>query len=286
MQGSAILFFRGIQLRHFQIAIVGMSFILSSQLVWAEDFNEEYNEAYFTLTEMVIEELEVLPDEDLVPLPGQSFLPHSFLVPLKKQRRVLSRTVYDLRNESEFSEPEMEVLEDSQSALGGLDTVSGIVKVGEVIWGIVKDGEPDINAQTVSASALPAVAQENWTQVVGWSTQPVMKDFRVYYKNGFKKVVVDFNYRISYLFGGSYRGQGSYLADIKVVSPFAEAKWGFKLDAYAQVPSVVNVGTVENPVAGAYVDIVWSAGSKLRKFHQTKSYMVHAKGSLADLESR
>lgn len=168
--------------------------------------------------------------------------------------------------------------------LNGLDPgeiaswLSSIVNMGEKIWGIISANKPVMNAQWASASALPAKAG-CWLDLAGWQ-DPKAITFRTRYKNGFGMTVVDFTYRVIYLYGGSLQGAGKFLANVQVQPAEVNVAWGWQLEAKASVPAVVNVGSTTDPVAGMQVLIDWTVKTVVTHSEQSSAYFVKGDGQL------
>jgi hypothetical protein len=95
--------------------------------------------------------------------------------------------------------------------------------------------------------------------------------------------VIEFTYRVSFVYGGHYNGMGDYITEATVLPAKLNVAWGFKLNADVDVPIVFNLGTKENPVAGMQVNIKWAAESPISHKEQTDSYLISGDGAINSL---
>jgi len=59
--------------------------------------------------------------------------------------------------------------------------------------------------------------------------------------------VVDFTFRVVFLYGGNYQGKGKYLTGITVIPSNVDVMWGYKFDCKVSIPDTVN----STPVSGS-----------------------------------
>jgi hypothetical protein len=156
-----------------------------------------------------------------------------------------------------------------------------IIKVGKEVWKIVEANRPVVNVQTDSLAVLPLKA-ECWRFLEGWQT-PVVKRYRTTIKNLFGITVVDFQYKVLALTGGSYRGQGKYLARVAIVPEIVDIAWGYKFNATVSVPTILNYGTVVDPIASVEVDLIYSVDTVLKHSQRTVNYLVKGNGEALEL---
>ncbi len=160
--------------------------------------------------------------------------------------------------------------------------IDAIINIGQKIWTIVKDGQPVVSAQTQAASAMPD-AIKSWTQLAGW--QPSQsKTFKITYQNGFGMNVVDFSYRVIFTYGGSFKGQGRFLAGVTIIPAFVSVAWGYTFESSVAIPTIVNIGTQQNPISGMQMNVNWKVSTVLFNEQQTSSYFVDGLGRLKELK--
>lgn len=157
-----------------------------------------------------------------------------------------------------------------------------IINMGKKIWTIVDAGRPVVNVKVDTANALPSGAR-CWNQLEGWKT-PTSKLYQITYENGFGSTVVTYAFRLSFIHGGSVRGQGQYIT-LASVSPAAiEVGWGFKFDSVANVPMVFNQGTKEAPVAGMQLAVNWKVVSPLKEIRRAENFFVNGTGHMEKMQ--
>ncbi|MBC7457761.1 MAG: hypothetical protein H7235_05750 [Bdellovibrionaceae bacterium] len=160
--------------------------------------------------------------------------------------------------------------------------VDTIINIGEKIWAIVEAGKPVVNVQLNSASAMPAGIKD-WQQLVGWKT-PRSLTYRVHYTNLFTMNVVDFSYRVMFTYGGNYNGQGHYVTGATIVPAILDVAWGYSFKATVEIPTVINMGTAQNPVGGIQMNVSWEVGTVIKNSQTRASYFVDGLGQLKQLD--
>lgn len=160
--------------------------------------------------------------------------------------------------------------------------IDTIINIGQKIWAIVEAGRPVVNVQLNSASAMPEGIQ-GWQQLAGWKT-PRSSTYRVYYKNVYGMKVVDFSYRVMFTYGGNFNGQGRYVTGATILPAALDVAWGYNFNAAVEIPTVINMGTVENPVGGIQMNVNWDVGTVLRRSQTRNSYFVNGLGQMKTLE--
>ncbi len=160
--------------------------------------------------------------------------------------------------------------------------VDKIINIGKKIWAIVDAGRPVVNVKMDTANALPAGVR-CWDELEGWQA-PTSKLYQVSYENGFGADVVSYSFRVSFISGGSYKGQGKYLTLATVQPANIDVSWGFRFDANATVPMVFNQGTKANPVAGMQMAMNWQVTSPLSHIQQAESFFMNGNGDFKKLK--
>ena len=156
-----------------------------------------------------------------------------------------------------------------------------LVNLGEKIWQIVKDGEPELNFQSQSATAIPAQSQCLF-HLSDWDI-PKAFTYKVTYKNGFGMEVISMKYKLIYTSGGQFNGRGQYLSSVSIHPSQIYVGWGFKFDAQVHVQNILNIGSSENPQAGMQIALEWSVGSVVNKHKSQEVYFVQGNGDLTQL---
>lgn len=156
-----------------------------------------------------------------------------------------------------------------------------IINMGKAIWNIVEAGAPVLNINSVSANALPK-GLTCWTQLAQWNN-PISRKYEVSYKNIMGFTVVRLSYRVMFTSGGTYMGTGKYLNRVTIVPDRVDVSWGFELNSTVEVPSIVNVGTQDDPIAGAELILHWNVKSPFHEKKNSVSYFVRGDGQFIEL---
>ena len=160
--------------------------------------------------------------------------------------------------------------------------VDKIINIGKKIWAIVEAGKPVVNVKVDTANALPAGIR-CWDELEGWQA-PTSKLYQMAYINGFGNAAVTYNFRVSFIAGGSYKGQGKYITLASVQPAKIDVAWGFRFDAAATVPMVFNQGTHVDPLAGMQLAMNWQVKSPLQEIQQAENFFVNGAGVLEKLK--
>ncbi len=153
--------------------------------------------------------------------------------------------------------------------------VDVITNIGRRIWDLVNMGKPVSFVKSNIAHGLPK-GIKCWTDLEGWSW-PQSKVFNVTYKNKLGATSIDYTYRISYIYGGNIEGIGKYLSNVQVVPVNLKVGWGYSLYSRAEVPTVFNVGSKKDPVAGMQINVRWKVQSAFT--NSELSHMFHVGGN-------
>ncbi len=163
--------------------------------------------------------------------------------------------------------------------------IDGMIAIGKKIWTIIDAGRPVITTTGIvpSISVLPEIDSPSKTpalhQMANWSP-PKTKSFRVSYKNNFGSEVVGFTYTVFFQHNGSYKGRGQYITSLKVQVSEITASWGFNFDAVSELISVANVGSDEQPVASAILQISYKVKGLLNESRSAQSFYVDGRGAI------
>ncbi len=160
--------------------------------------------------------------------------------------------------------------------------VDRIINIGKKIWAIVEAGRPVVNVKVDTANALPS-GVKCWDELEGWQA-PTSKLYQVAYQNGFGSTVISYDFRVSFISGGSYKGQGQYITLASVQPANIYVSWGFKLDAVATVPMVFNQGTHVAPLAGMQLAMNWKVSSPITEIQQAENFFINGTGLLQKMK--
>lgn len=156
-----------------------------------------------------------------------------------------------------------------------------LITLGKEIWQIVKDGAPVINFTSQSASVIPQAAlcpfyMSNWNI-------PQSKTFELKYTNNFGMEMIYFTYKLIYSYGGRFEGKGAYLANVSIHPKDIRLKWGQSFDANVKIAQGINIGSLEEPVAGLEISLDWDIKNPVSELQSNRTYFVDGTGNLLAL---
>jgi hypothetical protein len=186
--------------------------------------------------------------------------------------------------------PPVTVPPTSGSGIGGVageigqitGAIGNIVNTGKLIWSIIEANKAVVNVSTDVANAIPQ-ASATWDSLGGWSA-PQTKLFHITYQNGFGSNVIDFTYRVIYLYGGNVDGKGQFLNGVSIVPADLSVAWGYTFTAKANVPSVTNAGTSADPMAAMQLQMQWSVSTVISNNERTENYYIRGDGQFTELK--
>jgi hypothetical protein len=156
-----------------------------------------------------------------------------------------------------------------------------IVNIGKKVWEIVNAGTPVVNVKRNVAHALPS-GVFCWLDLESWKI-PKTRMVHLVYENIYGMKVVEFVYRLSFIYGGQMNGKGYYITEATVHPAKLFVAWGFKFNATVDIPAVYNMGTKENPVAGMQVNINWAIDTPINHNESTDSFSLSGAGEIIEL---
>jgi hypothetical protein len=174
--------------------------------------------------------------------------------------------------------------------VGALDSVimvvDKLIAIGQKIIPMIKDGKSVItNSPMTAVSVLPRTDLKDFQvhDMGGWSI-PINKHYKISFNNGFGVEVVSFVYSITYQYNGSMDGKGKYLAGIRAAARNIDIMWGFDLDASSQLIQIANVGTQQNVVAGATIEMTYTVKNWTRNLTYSQYFHISGDGKLYKLD--
>ncbi|MEY4616104.1 MAG: hypothetical protein RJB66_1064 [Pseudomonadota bacterium] len=162
--------------------------------------------------------------------------------------------------------------------------IDKIVNVGKKVWGIIEMGRPVYNIKTDVAHALPAGIQ-CWATLEKWNA-PRSQSWKVTYENQLGGKVVEFIYRVSYISGGQFKGLGRYITQATVDVAGLSVAWGYKVNIEGSVPTVFNMGTRENPVAGMQMNMKWTVDTVINHHEKNQQFYINGLGEMQQMQGR
>lgn len=171
---------------------------------------------------------------------------------------------------------------DLASALVNIDS---IVNIASKVWAIVAANAPVVNINTKYATAYPQ-GVTSAAQMAGWS-RPKSYTYSFYAENLYGMTMIDCTYKMSFTYGGSYKGKGKFLTGVAVIPSKVTAGWGYKFYMNAAVPdsTIANVGTDTDPVAAMQMKLSWTMQTVLKEVDGASIYYVEGNGYFEEIAS-
>ena len=164
--------------------------------------------------------------------------------------------------------------------IGGVN-IDNLITLGGKIWDFVLSSRPTADYKVFKSSIVPS-GVTSWTQLRGWS-RPIAKIYRVQFKDVFGGLAGGFDYRITYIPGGSFNGKGKFLGQISFVPLNIQLHTDRSLTVRAELSDPVNFGTETDPVAGGQLIVTWSSPTTIRYQMNSAEYFIYGTGEIDDL---
>ncbi|MFA5139271.1 MAG: hypothetical protein WC728_08555 [Elusimicrobiota bacterium] len=167
---------------------------------------------------------------------------------------------------------------------GGQDplvVIDHIINIAQKIWQIIEQNKPVVDIKTTYATAVPD-GITHWTQLAQWKP-PEGTTYAFYAKNAYGVKTVDVKFVVFRTCGGTYKGKGKYLTGVTVEPVSVSVAWGYKFSMNAEVPSVANVGTAEDPIASMMSKLNWKIATVLKEEQGTSIYYLQGDGVFREL---
>lgn len=168
--------------------------------------------------------------------------------------------------------------------------LDGLIAIGKKIWPIIDAGRPVINTTGIipSISILPKLEGTEpsgaFFEMANWSA-PKAESYRVSYKNKFGSEVIGFTYTVYFQFEGDHNGIGKYITNLKVQASEVYAAWGFNFNATSELIGIANVGSKEDPIASAIIQISYTAKGLINEMRNSQSFYVDGQGEMKLLKN-
>lgn len=169
---------------------------------------------------------------------------------------------------------------------GIIMVVDKLIAIGQKIIPTIEKGKAVVTNNPMSAvSVLPRLdTKDPVVHDMGDWSLPMTKHYKITYSNGLGSEVVSFVYSIQYQYGGTYGGQGKYLTGIRASARNINISWGFDLDASSQLIQISNVGSAQNIIAGATLEISYTVKNWTRTITTNESFFVAGDGRLYKMD--
>lgn len=159
--------------------------------------------------------------------------------------------------------------------------VDKVINIGTKIWKVLEKGKPVASFRNAKATAVPQNIT-TWQQLQGWMN-PKSKYYSITYKNVYGIEVAKLVYKIIYLSGGSYNGQGHYIGYVSIEPQEFKTAYMYTFNVQAAIESVYNQGTSADPIAGMILNINWTVSTVLKTETQSHSYHIDGLGNFSAL---
>ena len=169
----------------------------------------------------------------------------------------------------------------SRAALNSGGGGLAIADLALKVWQIIVDNRAVANVETLSTSALPKVVHQDWESMTGWKPERTVK-FKLAVTNLLGMNVVEMDYSVRLLFGGSVGGKGLYIASAQVIPDKVNVLWGYNLEVTVNAAAVYNIGTVRSPVAAIDLDVNYHYGNPFGSASGSNRYLVRGDGLMKD----
>lgn len=170
---------------------------------------------------------------------------------------------------------------------GVIMVVDKLIAIGQKLMPIIDKGRAVVNNTPMGAVAvLPRLdkTEKEVHDMSNWSL-PTTKHYKIVYKNGWGSDVVTFVYSVTYQYNGTFEGKGKYLTGIRASARQINVAWGFDVDASSQLLQISNVGTSENVIAAATLEISYTVKNWTRTNTNIVSYFVTGDGRMYKLDN-
>lgn len=160
---------------------------------------------------------------------------------------------------------------------GIVDKAIRIINTGKQAWEIIKKGQPSRTQKYDVANALPANVS-SWNDLSEWKVA-TSKNYIVSYRNFVGQEVVRFVYRLIFNFNGT-DGKGRYLARISFVPVTTQVSWGYDFDVIGKINNVFNIGTNQEPVAAAEMQLEWNISNVFMNHLEAVNFAIDGNGEI------
>ncbi|CAF3591772.1 unnamed protein product [Rotaria sp. Silwood1] len=157
-----------------------------------------------------------------------------------------------------------------------IDDASALFNKAKSVWSIISKNAATADIHTTHGNVLPANINSP-LDLQSWSSSPVSRSssLTIYSRLGLR--VLQFDYDLEFLYGGSLNGRGAYLDGITVVPSRITVAWCYVFNANVEITSIRNVGTSDNPIAAAHIELKYQLKA-LSRVEGTTSFDVKGDG--------
>ncbi len=157
-----------------------------------------------------------------------------------------------------------------------------LIALGEEFYALVEKGKPVSNIDVTPISVLPR--NEDGSAVDELATEsweiPKSKRYGMTLKNLYGMKVVDMVFNLNFSYGGSYDGRGKFLKGVQITVDNLKLAWGYNFDASFKLVSIINMGTADDPIAGATIQMSYAVSTIMSRKEMTKTFFITADGDI------
>lgn len=156
-----------------------------------------------------------------------------------------------------------------------------LVALGEDVYKLVTKGRPNLSTTYAPISVVPKVDGQpaDVMSLEGWS-EPQKQTYEVVYTNYYNMNVVTFRFSVIFSANGSYNGKGAYITAAQIVPEMAHALFAYDFSATLKLGGIQNLGTRENPIAGATLIMEHSVNTLVKASMMTTTIFITGKGKI------
>jgi len=162
--------------------------------------------------------------------------------------------------------------------------VDQLIALGKKVWTVVEAGRPVVTAKFKPISVLPNLAQSDlsFLNMSNWSI-PNAQKYEVIYKNVYGVTVINFTFLVTFQHNGAFNGRGQYLTGVNIVPSNISVAWGYKFDCKSELMAISNMGTLENPVAAATIQLDYATFTPIKESRSSIIFHVIGDGRIIKL---
>ncbi|CAF0921099.1 unnamed protein product [Didymodactylos carnosus] len=164
----------------------------------------------------------------------------------------------------------------TSSSSNPLPDISSIINSAQNTWQLIEQNRAVMNIKVDYANVLPSEIKSAF-DCQKWADEPFTKTFKIKFQNKLNMRIMELVYTVQFTYGGSFENKGQYLDRITIIPTHVYVAYGFKLDASINIPSINNVGTLEEPIAAAYVELKYRL-TGMNSIEKTESFFVKGNG--------
>lgn len=198
---------------------------------------------------------------------------------------VLNAETYEILNYQQYAQNDGTTQVDPVEKVGRVIGITrDLVALGEDVYRLVIKGKPSNTTTYAPISVVPRInGQDAYALDIAYSKEPVKRTYEVVYKNVYGMSVVKFRYSVMYSYGGSYEGKGAYLLGVQVTPDSVSTLFGYDFTATMKLGGIQNIGSREDPIAGATVLIEYTVSTIVKANNEVDSYFIAGNGRFKPL---